>query len=203
MTNGSAAIGATWQQTLGYAAQRHHAGGQKEGGREGAKDKHFQSSALMVKVELGAGHKDRCEHQGGAHAALQVAGQQLRIGVLQQRVMLLLQLVAVHCCLCRWYGRGTSLCVRVVCCCCTCCCCCCGCCCCGISHVAAGVVSTRCCIAAAAAVDIVAATGVVVGAAAVVIMIGAVRIVAVELATRLVIGKTKKITPQIIQNHHK
>lgn len=64
--------------------------------------------------------------------------------------------------------------------------------------------STRCCIAAAAAVDIVAATGVVAAAAAaVVIMIGAVRIVAVELAARLVIGKTNKITPQIIQNHHK
>lgn len=198
MTNSSAAISATWQQTLGYAAQRHHAGGQKEGGREGAKDKHFQSSALMVKVELGAGHKDRCEHQGGAHAALQVAGQQLRIGMLQQRVMLLLQLVAVHCCLCRWYGRGTSLCVRVACCCCSCC----GCCCCSVSHVAAGVVATRCCIAAA--VDIVAATGVVAAAAAaVVIMIGAVRIVAVELAARLVIGKTNKITPQTIQNHHK
>lgn len=198
MTNGSAAISASWQQTLGYAAQRYHAGGQKEGGREGAKDKHFQSSALMVKVELGAGHKDRGEHQGGAHAALQVAGQQLRIGMLQQRVMLLLQLVAVHCCLCRWYGRGTSLCVA----CCSCSCC--GCCCCSISHVAAGVVSTRCCIAAAAAVDIVAATGVVAAAAAaVVIMIGAVRIVAVELAARLVIGKTKNITPQTIQNHHK
>lgn len=61
--------------------------------------------------------------------------------------------------------------------------------------------STRCCIAAT--VDIVAATGVVAAAAAaVVIMIGAVRIVAVELAARLVIGKTNKITPQIIQNHH-
>lgn len=62
--------------------------------------------------------------------------------------------------------------------------------------------STRCCIAAT--VDIVAATGVVAAAAAaVVIMIGAVRIVAVELAARLVIGKTNKITPQTIQNHHK
>lgn len=49
--------------------------------------------------------------------------------------------------------------------------------------------STRCCIAAA--VDIVAAAGVVAAVAGVVIMIGAVRIVAVELAARLVIGKTK------------
>lgn len=173
MANRCSAIRATGtrEEAFRNAAQADQAGGQKEG-RKGAEDQHLQPSALVVEVELCSCHENGGQHQRGAHAALQMAGQQLRVRVLQQCMMVLLQVAAMHCgrcsshC-CRWTGDTWCLCG-------------CGCRCCWrrVSHVAAGIVATwrgvggRLTLVVAAAGRVIAAVlvmgGVVIGAVGIV-----------------------------------